>query len=89
MSGTWDEQSEEATAGAKAELAINFLAEDVYLVIGGSGTMQVAINGRPTQTITVTGVPGLYTLFHAASDTAATMTLKVSPGVQVYDFTFG
>ena len=89
LSGTWDEQSEEATAGAKAELAINFLAEDVYLVIGGSGTMQVAINGRPTQTITVKGVPGLYTLFHAASDTAATMTLKVSPGVQVYDFTFG
>jgi cytochrome c biogenesis protein CcdA/thiol-disulfide isomerase/thioredoxin len=89
FSGIWDEQSEQATAGANAELAISFLAEDVYLVMGGNGTVQVAINGKPAETVAVSGVPDLYTLFHAPSDTEALMTLKVSPGVQLYDFTFG
>jgi cytochrome c biogenesis protein CcdA/thiol-disulfide isomerase/thioredoxin len=89
LSGTWDEQSEEATAGADARLELGFLADDVYLVIGGSGTVRVSINGRPTQTVTIAGIPTLYTLFQARSDTEADMTLAVSPGVQVYDFTFG
>jgi Thioredoxin like C-terminal domain len=89
MSGTWTENAEEATAGPDAEMELGFLAKDVYLVLGGQGTVGVSVNGHQTKTITVGGVPGLYTLYKASSTSTGTLTLNVSPGVQAYDFTFG
>jgi cytochrome c biogenesis protein CcdA/thiol-disulfide isomerase/thioredoxin len=89
LAGTWDEGAEEATAGPNAQMELGFVAEDVYLVMGGSGSVQVSINGESTKTIDVAGVPKLYTLFEATSTTTAQLTLTVSPGVQAYDFTFG
>ena len=78
-----------ATAGSGARLELGFLAQDVYLVLGGSGTINVSINGHHTQTIDVSGIPRLYTLYQAASANTGTLQLQVSPGVQAYDFTFG
>jgi cytochrome c biogenesis protein CcdA/thiol-disulfide isomerase/thioredoxin len=89
LSGTWTDDAQEATAGRGAELELGFVAKDIYLVLGGSGTIQESINGHHTATITVSGVPGLYTLYHASSTGSGTLLLQVSPGVQVYDFTFG
>jgi thiol-disulfide isomerase/thioredoxin len=89
LSGTWTEHEEEATAGPSAELELGFEARDIYLVLGGSGTIEESINGRHTATIKVSGVPGLYTLYRASSTGTGTLLLQVSPGVQVYDFTFG
>jgi thiol-disulfide isomerase/thioredoxin len=88
-SGTWTEHAEEATAGPGAEIELSFLAKDVYLVLGGSGTIQESVNGRPYETIKVSGVPGLYTLYQARATSTGTVLLNVSPGVQAYDFTFG
>ena len=89
LSGTWTVHAQEATAGSDARLELGFLAQDVYLVLGGSGTINVSINGHHTQTIDVSGVPRLYTLYQAASANTATLQLTASPGVQAYDFTFG
>src|SRR5579862_1226678 len=89
LSGTWTERVQEATAGPGAELELGFLAKDVYLVLGGSGTVEESINGRQTATINVSGVPRLYTLYQAATTGSGTLLLRVSPGVQAYDFTFG
>jgi len=89
VSGTWTFRAQEATAGSDARLELGFLAQDVYLVLGGSGTIDVSINGQHTQTIQVTGIPRLYTLYQAASENTGTLQLQVSPGVQAYDFTFG
>ena len=89
LSGTWTEGAQDATAGPNAQLKLGYLAQDVYLVMGGSGTVRVAIDGKSTQTIHVGGVPKLYTLLHTSSTTSGTLTLSVSPGVQAYDFTFG
>ena len=89
LAGTWTERAEEATSGPGAELELGFLAKDVYLVLGGHGTLDVAVNGRHTQAIDVAGVPKLYTLFQAGSSTTGTLLLRASPGVQAYDFTFG
>jgi hypothetical protein len=88
-SGTWTEHAEEATAGAGAEMELSFLAKDVYLVLGGSGTISESVNGRAYATIKVNGVPGLYTLYKASAPSTGTLLLRVSPGVQAYDFTFG
>ena len=89
LSGTWTEHAQEATAGPGAQLELGFLAKDVYLVLGGSGTVEESINGRHTETIKVGGVPGLYTLYQGRATSTATLLLTVSPGVQAYDFTFG
>jgi cytochrome c biogenesis protein CcdA/thiol-disulfide isomerase/thioredoxin len=89
LSGTWTDHAQEATAGANARLELSFLAHDVYLVLGGRGTLDVSLNGRHTQTIHVTGVPRLYTLYDAGADTSGKLLLRASPGIQAYDFTFG
>jgi cytochrome c biogenesis protein CcdA/thiol-disulfide isomerase/thioredoxin len=89
LSGTWTDGPEEATAGEDAQLELAFQADDVYLVLGGTGTLDVSVDGTPSQTIEVAGIPKLYTLVHGASLTSGTLLLKASPGVKAYDFTFG
>ena len=87
--GTWTVHSEEATAGSNATLGLQFTADDVYLVMSGQGTVGVAYNGRHLTTLSVGGVPKLYTLLSGSVLQTGVLTLTVSPGVQAYDFTFG
>jgi cytochrome c biogenesis protein CcdA/thiol-disulfide isomerase/thioredoxin len=89
LSGVWTEQAQEATAGANAEMKLGFEADDVYLVLGGDGTVKISISGGATRTIDVSGIPRLYTLFDAGSSSTGTLLLQFSPGIQAYDFTFG
>ena len=89
LSGTWTSGSEDLTAGADAKLELNYQAKDVYLVLGGAGTVTVAVNGGAPSTIQVSGVPKLYTLVGGMNGARATLTLGVGSGVQAYDFTFG
>jgi cytochrome c biogenesis protein CcdA/thiol-disulfide isomerase/thioredoxin len=89
LSGTWTDGAQQATAGPDAQIELAFLARDVYLVMGGSGTVQVSINAKPVKVIQVSGVPRLYTLFQSSSSTTAGLSLSFSPGVEAYDFTFG
>jgi thiol-disulfide isomerase/thioredoxin len=89
LSGTWTDHAEEATAGSDAELELGFVARDVYLVIGGSGTLQISLAGSPTQTVQVGGTPRLYTLFQSTSKVSGILVLHASPGIEAYDFTFG
>ncbi len=84
-----DRHSQEATAGSDAQLYLHFVANDVYLVMGGTGTVDVSFNGRHLSTIEVSGVPRLYTLFSGNALQTGQLDLRVSPGVQAYDFTFG
>jgi cytochrome c biogenesis protein CcdA/thiol-disulfide isomerase/thioredoxin len=89
LAGTWNDGSEALTAGPNAQLELSYQARDVYLVLGGSGSVTVRVNGKTTKIDTVAGVPKLYTLVGGANGDRATMTLSPSPGVQAYDFTFG
>ncbi len=90
LSGVWNEHAEEATSVKDSKLEINYMAQYVYLVIGGTGTVtDYAGNGTAPTTIHVSGVPRLYTLFHGPASTNGTMVLKFTPGVQAFDFTFG
>ena len=88
LAGTWTSGSEDLTAGTGAQIELSFTADDVYLVLGGSGTLDLSVNGKHTKTVTVSGTPRLYTLVHGAYQNS-TLTLTASPGVQAYDFTFG
>jgi thiol-disulfide isomerase/thioredoxin/sulfite exporter TauE/SafE len=87
--GTWTDRSQQATAGANAALSLHFTADDVYLVLGGSGSVDVSFNGRHLSTVKVSGIPTLYTLFSGQALQTGQLGLQATPGVQAYDFTFG
>jgi len=89
FSGVWTDHAQEATAGFSAQIQLQFTADDVYLVMGGRGTVQVAVNGRHLVTVHVGGIPKLYRLFGGSSLQSGQLQLEFSPGVQAYDFTFG
>ena len=87
--GTWRVGAEKITAIKDARLRLDFQAKNVYLVLGGKGTVQVLIDGRQTKTLRV-DAERLYTV--RTSDTLAShalLELRFSPGVQAYSFTFG
>jgi cytochrome c biogenesis protein CcdA/thiol-disulfide isomerase/thioredoxin len=86
--GTWTVHHEEATAGARALIALHFHASNVYVVLGGRGTVGVSLNGGPVTTLAVGRVPDLYQVVSARYQTA-TVTLAPSAGVEAYSFTFG
>lgn len=87
--GRWTVKSEEATAGSGAELEFGYDASDVYLVLGGTGSVEVSVNGHKGKTVDVSGVPGLYTLVGTAREQSGVLELAFTPGVEAYDFTFG
>jgi cytochrome c biogenesis protein CcdA/thiol-disulfide isomerase/thioredoxin len=89
LSGTWTEGAQQATAGRSAEMELGFISNDVYLVLGGSGTVGVSVDGTHTKTVDVSGIPKLYTLVQSGASSSRTLRLTFSPGVQAYDFTFG
>jgi cytochrome c biogenesis protein CcdA/thiol-disulfide isomerase/thioredoxin len=90
LAGTWKAADPESiTSGAGAKLELSYQAKDVYLVLGGSGTVTVQVDGQTTQTIAVSGVPKLYTPVDNGSYKRSTLTLSFTPGVDAYDFTFG
>jgi thiol-disulfide isomerase/thioredoxin len=87
--GTWRVGAEKITAFRDARLRLDFQAKDVYIVLGGKGTVQVLIDGKHTKTLRV-DAERLYTV--RASKTLAShalLELRFSPGVQAYSFTFG
>ncbi|MGH9092201.1 MAG: cytochrome c biogenesis protein CcdA [Acidimicrobiales bacterium] len=89
LGGAWTQEPWELTAGHGAELALRYQASDVYLVLGGHGTAQVSVDGVHRATVDVAGVPDLYTLLASAMRTNGLLTVRLSPGVMAYDFTFG
>jgi cytochrome c biogenesis protein CcdA/thiol-disulfide isomerase/thioredoxin len=87
--GTWTVHHEGATAGSDATLGLQFTADDVYLVMSGQGSVGVSFNGRHLTTLSVGGIPKLYTLLSGPTLQTGVLTLTVSPGVEAFDFTFG
>jgi hypothetical protein len=87
--GSWDQQQWDMVAGQDSVIELSFTADDVYLVLGGTGEVGVSEGGRRVTTVHVSGVPDLYTMYAPGHYGSGLLTLDVSPGVQAYDFTFG
>lgn len=86
--GRWKVEGQRIVAGRDARLRLRYYARKVYLVLGGKGTMQVLVDGKPRKTVAVTA-DRLYTLVDRDSIDDATLELRFSPGVEAYAFTFG
>ncbi len=88
--GRWLVGSEAARAEADgATITLNFTARDVYLVLGGQGTMDVSFDGQSLHPVRVAGVPNLYRIFSSPATVSGELHLRFPRGVSAYDFTFG
>ncbi|MBR7832949.1 sulfite exporter TauE/SafE family protein [Actinospica durhamensis] len=88
LTGTWTVADQSITSGANAGIELNFDADDVYLDVGGTGTVTATVDGK-TSVYQVSGAPDIYTVVSAASPRSGTVTLSLSPGLSAYSFTFG
>ncbi len=88
LQGSWNVEKQSLTAGAGAELELNYNADDVYLDIGGTGTITATLNGKPT-TYRIGGAPNIYTLVSTNTAHQGIVRIRVSSGLMVYSFTFG
>jgi hypothetical protein len=86
--GSWNVGPESALALRGARLALHFHAKDVYIVLGGRGTVRALVDGEPARTIRVDAYR-LYTVRASPRAADATLELEFSPGVRGYSFTFG
>ena len=86
--GTWTIGPQEVVAGPGALLRLHFHANNVYVVLGGRGTVQALVDGKPAGTIHVNAYR-LYTVRSSSTLADATLELRFSPGVKGYSFTFG
>ena len=86
--GDWRVEGERIIAGARARLRLNFQASNIYIVLGGHGTVQALIDGKPTRTIKV-DAQRLYTVRTSNRSTGGLLELRFSRGIQGYSFTFG
>ena len=88
-SGFWSVERQRIVAGPVARLRLSFVAQHVYLVLSGSGRLEVRVNGRDVRTIRVGGLSRLYTLLSYKTERAGLLELRVTPGISAYAFTFG
>ena len=75
-------------AGPGARVLFHFRAKHVFLVMGGLGSVQVLVDGKPRGSVAVTG-DRLYTLLRERKITDGVLELRFTPGVSAYAFTFG
>jgi cytochrome c biogenesis protein CcdA/thiol-disulfide isomerase/thioredoxin len=85
----WRVERQRIVAVDRARLRLGFLAQNVYLVLGGHGSLQVLVDGKPVRTIQVGGLSRLYTLLRYPNLHQGELELRFAPGVTAYAFTFG
>jgi cytochrome c biogenesis protein CcdA/thiol-disulfide isomerase/thioredoxin len=88
LTGNWSVTDESLTAQGNAGIELNFQADDVYLDVGGTGTVTATVDGKTTA-YPVSGPPDIYTLFDKKAEERSLLKISLSPGLSVYSFTFG
>jgi Thioredoxin like C-terminal domain len=89
LRGRWTLDDESVTAAdANATIALNYHAKNIYLVVGGTGTVTVT-HDRKITPIPISGPPNMHQI--VADDTAGAgrIELSLSLGLQAFSFTYG
>ncbi|MGH3293979.1 MAG: hypothetical protein ACRDP7_19440, partial [Trebonia sp.] len=94
LAGAWTIGQQSITAGQGAGIKLAYSASDVYLDVGGTGTLTVSADrtggaGGTSKVIHVSGAPDIYTVATENPAKSGTVTIGLSPGLQAYSFTFG
>jgi cytochrome c biogenesis protein CcdA/thiol-disulfide isomerase/thioredoxin len=93
LGGSWEIDFQGARAlSDDARVRLAYRSADVFVVLGGEGTVEATVtsDGRPTTSdIEVSGSPRLYPVLEGDEPTDGLVDLQVPEGVQVYTMTFG
>jgi cytochrome c biogenesis protein CcdA/thiol-disulfide isomerase/thioredoxin len=89
LSGPWSLDYQGATADSDhSSIKLNYHAKNVYLVVGGTGTVTVTTQGNST-TLPISGPPTSHQIVAGDRVAAGTLEVRPSKGLQVYSFTYG
>ncbi len=90
LDGSWRIETQYASPSADAggSIRLDFRASEVRMVLAGEGEVRARLGGDE-RVIRVDGVPRSYPLVEDADGSQAVLEVDVSPGVEVYSFTFG
>jgi hypothetical protein len=86
--GRWTVEDERAVAGTDARLRLSYRAHDVFLVLSGTGSVDVLVDGKRERRVQVRG-DRLYTLVDRVKGGEHLLDLRVGQGLAAYAFTFG
>ncbi len=89
LSGPWSLDYQGATAdGDTSAIKLDYHAKNVYLVVGGTGTVTVVRNGMPA-TLPISGPPTAHQIVTGDQVAAGTLEVRPSKGLQLFSFTYG
>ncbi|MGK2865093.1 MAG: cytochrome c biogenesis protein DipZ [Mycobacterium sp.] len=89
LRGPWALDYQGVTAQADgAAIKLNYRARNVYLVVGGTGTVRVTRDGVSTE-LAVSGPPNMRQIVADDNDGAGTLEVSLSEGLQAFSFTYG
>jgi cytochrome c biogenesis protein CcdA/thiol-disulfide isomerase/thioredoxin len=88
-SGRWTVKPSHIVARVDARLRLRFQANDVFLVLAGTGEVEVLVDGRVRRAVHVSGTPRLYTIATFPELRRGLLELRFSRGLEAYAFTFG
>lgn len=89
LTGPWSLDYQGATAnGDNSAIKLNYRAKDIYVVVGGTGTLTVTRDGKPT-TVPIGGPPTTHHIVADAQQGSGTIEVHPSKGLQVFSFTYG
>ena len=91
LDGDWTIGFQNATpAGASGKIRLEYTAtQEVRMVLGGSGTLSYTVDGGPTKTLKISGVPDSYRLDKLTGSHTGTIEVPVPQGIDASSFTFG
>ena len=89
LRGPWALDYQGVTAQSDgAAITLNYHARNVYLVVGGTGTVRITRDGVRTE-LAVSGPPNMRQIVADDTDGAGTLEVSLSKGLQAYSFTYG
>ncbi|ORW00909.1 cytochrome c biogenesis protein DipZ [Mycobacterium kyorinense] len=88
LSGPWSLDYQGARPeGDNSSIKLNYHAKNVYVVVGGTGTLTVLRGGQSTP-LPITGPPTSHQLVAGDHVVPGTLEVRPSRGLQVYSFTY-
>lgn len=89
LRGRWALDYQGLTARSDgAAIALNYHARNVYLVVGGTGTVRITRDGVSTA-LPVSGPPNMRQIVADDADGAGSLEVSFDDGLQAYSFTYG
>ena len=89
LSGPWSLNYQGAKPDSSdSRIKLNYHAKNVYIVVGGTGTLTVTRDGKST-TLPVSGAPTSHQVVSGGQVAAGTLEVRPSPGLQMYSITYG